>query len=161
MRVRTIISELGGAEKVDIIKWDEDLKTYVANALKPAELAEVQIDEKTHQLNVKVTDEMFSLSIGKKGQNSRLAARLLGWNINIDRYVPVVTRELTMQEQIQQAVELFVKGLGIDETLAQSLVGSGYHSMDGLREATLDDLMAVEGMSPELAAKISAAAKAI
>ena len=160
MRVRTIINELGGAEKVDIIKWDEDLKTYVANALKPAELAQVQIDEKNHQLNVKVTDEMFSLSIGKKGQNSRLAARLLGWNINIDRYVPVVTHELTMQEQIQQAVEFFVKNLGIDETLAQALVGSGYHSMDGLREASLDDLMAVEGMTAEVAAKISAAAQA-
>ena len=160
MRVRTIINELGGAEKVDIIKWDEDLKTYVANALKPAELAQVQIDETNHQLNVKVTDEMFSLSIGKKGQNSRLAARLLGWNINIDRYVPVVTHELTMQEQIQQAVEFFVKNLGIDETLAQALVGSGYHSMDGLREASLDDLMAVEGMTAEVAAKISAAAQA-
>ena len=160
MRVRTIINELGGAEKVDIIKWDEDLKTYVANALKPAELAQVQIDEKNHQLNVKVTDEMFSLSIGKKGQNSRLAARLLGWNINIDRYVPVVTHELTMQEQIQQAVEFFVKNLDIDEVLAQALVGSGYHSMDGLREASLDDLMAVEGMTAEVAAKISAAAQA-
>lgn len=160
MRVRTIIDELGGAEKVDIIKWDEDLKTYVANALKPAELAQVQIDEKNHQLNVKVTDEMFSLSIGKKGQNSRLAARLLGWNINIDRFVPVVTHELTMQEQIQQAVEFFVKNLGIDETLAQALVGSGYHSMDGLREASQDDLMAIEGMTAEVAAKISAAAQA-
>ncbi len=160
MRVRTIISELGGAEKVDIIKWDEDLKTYVANALKPAELAQVEIDEKTKQLNVKVTDEMFSLAIGKKGQNSRLAARLLGWNINIDRYVPAVTKELTIQEQIQQAVELFIKTLGIDETLAQALVGSGYHSMDGIREATMEDLMAIDGMTPEIAAKITTAAQA-
>lgn len=160
MRVRTIISELGGAEKVDIIKWDEDIRTYVANALKPAELAQVQVDEKKHTLNVKVTEEMFSLSIGKKGQNSRLAARLLGWSINIERYVPEATHELTMQEMIQQAVQNFVQQLGIDETLAQALVGNGYHSLDGLREATPDDLLAIEGMTPELAAKIAEAAKA-
>ena len=155
MRVRTIISELGGMEKVDIIKWDPDLKTYVANALKPAELAQVEIDEKNNQLNVKVTDEMFSLSIGKKGQNSRLAARLLGWNINIDKYVPAAgPRELTMQEQIQQAVDVFKQTLGVDEAIAQALVGSGYHTVDGLREATLEDLQSVEGMTPELAERI-------
>ena len=103
---------------------------------------------------------MFSLSIGKKGQNSRLAARLLGWSINIERYVPEATHELTMQEMIQQAVQNFVQQLGIDETLAQALVGNGYHSLDGLREATPDDLLAIEGMTPELAAKIAEAAKA-
>ncbi|MBP5301157.1 MAG: transcription termination factor NusA [Victivallales bacterium] len=157
MRVTTITGELGGAEKVDIIKWDPDLKTYVANALKPAELAQVEIDEAKRLLNVKVTNEMFSLAIGKKGQNSRLAARLLGWDIKIDRYVPEVTRELTMQEQIQLAVQNFVTTLAIPESLAQALVGTGYHSLDGLREATRDDLLAVEGMTAETADQILAA----
>ena len=98
---------------------------------------------------------MFSLSIGKKGQNSRLAARLLGWNINIDKYVPEAgPRELTMQEQIQQAVELFKQTLGVDEAVAQALIGSGYHSVDGLREATLEDLQEVEGITPAEAERI-------
>ena len=154
MRVTTITGELGGTEKVDIIKWDPDLKTYVANALKPAELATVEIDETKHRLNVKVTNEMFSLAIGKKGQNSRLAARLLGWDINIDRYVPEATHELTMQEQIQLAVQNFVNTLKVPESLAQALVGSGYHSLDGLREATREDLLAVEGMTPEAAEQL-------
>ena len=154
-RVRTIVSELGG-EKVDIINWSDDIKTYVANALKPAKLVKVMVDEQRKKLEIRVADDQLSLSIGKKGQNSRLAAKLLGWNIDIKRVEKEAEEDgaSAMQAQIQQAISLLENACGIDEATAETLVGNGYHSIEGLREATMDDLLSLEGISPEIARRI-------
>lgn len=154
-RVRTIVSELGG-EKVDIINWDEDIRVYVANALKPAKLVKVTVDEERRRLEIRVAEDQLSLSIGKRGQNSRLAAKLLGWNIDIKKVEQEVRNEPanSLREQIQQAVTLLQNTCGIDEATAETLVGNGYHSVDGLREATMDDLLTLEGISPESARRI-------
>ncbi len=154
-RVRTIVSELGG-EKVDIINWSDDIKTYVANALKPAKLVKVTVLEDQKRLEVRVADDQLSLSIGKKGQNSRLAAKLLGWSIDIkkvDREEPAEPVN-SLQAQIQQAIALLQNACGVDEATAETLVGNGYHSVEGLQEATMDDLLSLDGISPETARRI-------
>ncbi len=160
-RVRTIVSELGG-EKVDIINWSEDIKTYVANALKPARLVSVAVDDAHKKLEIRVADDQLSLSIGKKGQNSRLAAKLLGWNIDIKRVEKEAEDDTmnSLQAQIQQAISLLENACGVDEATAETLVGNGYHSIEGLREATMDDLLTLEGISPETARKIYDAVRA-
>lgn len=159
VRVRTIVSELGG-EKVDIINWSPDIKTYIANALKPAKLAKVMVNEAEKQLDIRVTDDQLSLSIGKKGQNARLAAKLIGWKINIEKMESVSEpKSVSMADQIRQAVSAIAQSCGIPETAAQVLVANGYHSIEGLREASIEDLEALDGLSADEAAKIAAAVK--
>ena len=159
-RVRTIVSELGG-EKVDIINWDPDIKVYAENALKPAKLAKVFIEEVDGEriLQVRVTDDQLSLSIGKKGQNARLAAKLLGWKINIERIAPeeVPQEENSMEQMISQATGLLAQACGIDESIARILVVNGFHSVEGLKEASVEELAEIEGIGEETAAKIVAA----
>lgn len=159
-RVRSIVSELGG-EKVDIINWSEDIKAYVANALKPAKLASIDVDEEAHQLNIRVAPDQLSLSIGKKGQNARLAAKLLGWKIDIKKLEPVAAdagndAAADMQAQIRQAVELFVEQCGVTEETAMILIGNGYHSIEGLREASQEELAEIDGIDEATAAQIYA-----
>jgi N utilization substance protein A len=84
MRVKNIVRELSG-EKIDIVRWHEDVKTYVTNSLAPAKLVRVVVDEETHAVHVIVEADQLSLTIGKKGQNARLTAKLVGWKIDIQR----------------------------------------------------------------------------
>ena len=163
-RVRSIVSELGG-EKVDIINWSDDIRVYVANALKPAKLSRIDVDEANHTLNIKVAPDQLSLSIGKKGQNARLAAKLIGWKINIDKEKAVTPADeaagqyADMQAQIRQAVELFVTQCGVSEEVAMALVGNGYHSIEGLREATVEELSDIDGIDEATAAQLYAAVR--
>ena len=155
-RVNAIVGELSG-EKVDIIHWSPDIRTYVANALKPAKLARVDVDEANHTLNVKVLPDQLSLSIGKKGQNVRLANKLLGWKINIEKIEPEQKAESnTLQDLVNQAVNTISLACGIDVATAEILVGNGYHSVEGLREASVEDLMGLEGIDEAMARKIHA-----
>lgn len=158
-RVRTIVSELGG-EKVDIINWDPDIKVFAENALKPAKLAKVYVEEIDGEkiLQVRVTEDQLSLSIGKKGQNARLAAKLLGWKINIEKISEAeVPQETSMEQMIAQTAEMFAQTCGVDEAIGRILVTNGYHSIDGLREASQEELAGIEGIGPDNAAIIAAA----
>ena len=156
-RVRAIVNELSG-EKVDIINWSPDIRTYVENALKPAKLAKVTVHEAEKTLDVRVTDDQLSLSIGKKGQNARLAAKLTGWKINIERIEPETNDQSSVfEEQMRQAIDFLAQTCGIDAAAAKVLVENGYHSIEGLREASLDDLIGLEGIDEETARRILAA----
>ena len=158
-RVRMIVSELGG-EKVDIINWNPDIRIFAENALKPAKLAKVYVEEIDGEkiLQVRVTEDQLSLSIGKKGQNARLAAKLLGWKINIEKISESeVPQENTMEQMIAQTAEMFVQTCGIDMAIARILVTNGYHSIDGLREASQEELAAIDGIGEANAAMIVAA----
>ena len=156
-RVRAIVRDLSG-EKVDIINWSPDIRTFVENALKPAKLAKVTVHEEEKLLDVRVTDDQLSLSIGKKGQNARLAAKLTGWKINIDRLEPEAnTQTNTFEEQMRQAVDFLAQTCGIDTAAAKVLVDNGYHSVEGLREASFNDLIGLEGIDEETANRILAA----
>lgn len=159
-RVRMIVSELGG-EKVDIINWDPDIRVFAENALKPAKLAKVYVEEEENGekvLQVRVTEDQLSLSIGKKGQNARLAAKLLGWKIKIERISPEEpVQEDTMEQKIRQAAKLLAETCHLEEETARLLVANGYHSVEGLREASQEELAEIDGIGPEIAAQIVAA----
>lgn len=158
-RVKTIVKELAG-EKVDIVNWDPDIRTFVANALKPARYATIEVQEESHQIRIKVPEDHLSLAIGRKGQNARLAAKLVGWRIDISRAeaAPPVQPENNFQEQVRHAVHSLAAALGISTETAQLLVNNGFASLDGIIVADVHDLAEIEGIGPDLANTIFTAA---
>lgn len=158
-RVRMIVSELGG-EKVDIINYSPDIRVFAENALKPAKLAKVFISEQGNEkiLEVRVTDDQLSLSIGKKGQNARLAAKLLGWKINIEKLlVEEGPKDPGMAVLMERAAAMLATVTGTDISIGRTLVANGYHSVEGVREATVQDLAELDGIDEATAARIVAA----
>ena len=157
-RVKTIVRELGG-EKVDIIKWDEDILKFVENALKPAQLQSVEVNEQRRAIRIEVPEDQLSLSIGKRGLNARLASRLTGWKLDI---VPAASKEESaetkFEEQKRQAIESLVKALEVTEAQAEALVGSGFTGVEMVRDAELADLMSLAGLDEEQAKAVQAKA---
>ncbi|MBN2189910.1 MAG: transcription termination/antitermination protein NusA [Candidatus Aureabacteria bacterium] len=154
-RVKNIVAELGN-EKIDIVRWNEDISVYVREALNPAKLKNVELNEAQKSITVIVDDDQLSLSIGKKGQNARLAAKLLGWKIDIKK-----SSDVNVQDKIEHAWHELAKIEGIDESVAKALVESGYTDIEGLALATYDDLMKIPGVGEKTAEKIINAVKEI
>ncbi len=155
IRVKNIVRELSG-EKIDIVRWNEDIRTFVTNALAPAKLAKVTADEQTKTVTVSVEPDQLSLAIGKKGQNARLTAKLTGWKIDIqeDRTA------LTFEQRVAEAISNLAKIEGIGPERAGKLVHSGFLTVEGILEAEESDLAGIEGMTPDDATAIRAAAAA-
>lgn len=141
MRVKNIVRELGG-EKIDIIRWSPDIRQFVANALAPAKLKNLTIDEARHTVRVVVDLDQLSLAIGKKGQNARLTAKLTGWNIDIDKEETTV---LDFEAKKAMAIAALERLPGLDRATAELLVNSGFHSVEGLMAADPSDLAEVLG----------------
>jgi len=142
MRVKNIVRELSG-EKIDIIRWSDDAKAYVTNALSPAKLQKVEIDPENENLMHVVADaEQLSLAIGKRGQNVRLTAKLLGMKIDIHKD----ESQVTFEEKVERAVEAFAGVEGIEREQAQLLVQSGFLTAEGVRAATVADLVEATGL---------------
>jgi N utilization substance protein A len=156
IRVKNIVRELSG-EKIDIVRWHEDVKTYVTNSLAPAKLLGVEMNEETHTITVLVDADQLSLAIGKKGQNARLTAKLTGWKIDIEKE----EAEATFQDKVAMAVATLaeIEGLGADR--AEKLVQGGFLTIEGILAAELADLESVEGFDAETAAEVKAAAEAV
>jgi N utilization substance protein A len=154
-RVKTIVRELGG-EKVDIIRWDENIKTFVSNALQPATLSSVVADVASHTVRVKAPDDQLSLAIGKKGQNARLAAKLTGWRIDIDRQD--TPQGEGFEDKIQHAIDALAAIPGISPEVAPLLVSNGFLTVEGIVAAEASDLSAIEGIDSDQATEILAAA---
>jgi N utilization substance protein A len=152
-RVKTIVRELSG-EKVDIIRWDADIRTYVKNALQPAELKGLQLDEATQTVKVHVEPDQLSLAIGRRGQNARLTHKLTGWKIDIEREEE--KQEATLEQKMAQAVTELAATLGADfpPDVAQTLVDNGFLSAEGIRVADQADLESIEGIDAALAERI-------
>ncbi|MDD5644318.1 MAG: transcription termination factor NusA [bacterium] len=148
-RVKNIVAELGN-EKIDIVRWHEDTAVYVKEALNPAKLKNVQIDAGQKIISVTVDDDQLSLAIGKKGQNARLAAKLLGWKIDIKK-----SSDVNVRDKIEHAWHELAQIDGIDESIARALVEAGYTDMEGLALATCDDLMKIPGVGEKTAEKIA------
>ena len=143
-RVKNIVRELNN-EKVDIIHWSSDINTFVVEALKPAEIKDLKINEADKRIQVLVNEDQLSLAIGKRGQNARLAQKLVGWHIDIDAdQVEVVS----FDEQVASAVAAMAALPGIDDTLAQTLVQSGFHSVTDLQQAEAADLAEIPDLAP-------------
>ncbi len=151
MRVQNVVQELKG-ERIDIVLWEEDPARYICNALSPAQISKVIINETEHSMEVIVPDDQLSLAIGKKGQNVRLAAKLTGWNIDILSETDAKKRE---DEEIQQLTRIE----GLDESTAQLLHRYGYRTPNDLVSVNIDTLIKLPGLDQESAEKILYGAK--
>jgi N utilization substance protein A len=155
-RVKTVVRELGG-EKVDIIRWEPELRDFVANALQPAKLNSVAIDEEEHLVRVTVPEDQLSLAIGKKGQNARLAAKLTGWRIDINKQDQA--EKQIFEDKVHRATEALARIPGIGEEAAPMLVSHGFLTLEGILAAEEEDLAAIEGIDDAQAKGILEAAR--
>ena len=155
IRVKNIVRELSG-EKIDIVRWNPDIKTFVTNSLAPAKLSRIELDEDLHTVTVTVDPEQLSLAIGKKGQNARLTAKLTNWKIDIQRDEDT----LPFAEKVKLAIERLAAIEGIDTAQAEKLVQFGFLTTEGILAAETEDLEAVEDFDAETAAAIRAAVEA-
>ncbi len=149
-RVQAVVQEMQG-EKIDIIPWSEDTATFVVNALQPATVSRVLIDEEESRIEVVVPDDMLSLAIGRRGQNVRLASQLTG------RAIDIMTEADSSEKRQREFVErstMFQEELDVDETLAQLLVAEGFTEMEEVAYVGIDELAAIEGFDEELAEEL-------
>ena len=154
-RVQAVVNELQG-EKIDIVNWSEDPAIVVANALSPAEVQRVNVDMASKKLDVILTEENLSKAIGRRGQNVRLATKLLNFEINI-----MTDQEDSERRQIdfREKTENLIKNLELDETLGQLLVAEGYSSIDEIKDTTIENLSKIEGIEDETAKELIDRAK--
>ncbi len=154
-RVQAVVNELQG-EKIDIVNWSEDPAILVSSALSPAEVQRVNVDTERRKLDVILTDENLSKAIGRRGQNVRLATKLLNYEINI-----MTDQEDSEKRQIEfkEKTDNFVKNLELDETLGQLLVAEGFSSIDDIKESSVDSLIKIEGIEEETAKELIERAK--
>jgi len=150
-RVQNVVQELRG-EKIDIIPWHMDSAKFVCNALAPAEISRVIIDEDNRLMEVIVPDEFLSIAIGKKGQNVRLASKLTGWHLD-------VKSETRYNEAMQTGYDSLVALPGVGISLADALYESGFYSAEEIREAGIEDLVQIRGIGEEKAIKLLEAAQ--
>ncbi len=154
-RVQAVVNELQG-EKIDIIPWSPDIATFVVNALAPAEVAKVVLDEDKERIEVVVPDQQLSLAIGRRGQNVRLASQLTGWDIDI----------LTEQEEserrhaeFENRTKIFVEALNLDEVVGQLLASEGFGSIEELAMVDEKEIAGIEGFDEETAKELQERAK--
>ena len=149
MRVKNIVRELSG-EKIDIVRWNDDIKVLITNALAPARLKNVDVDEETRTVSVIVDPDQLSLAIGKRGQNARLTSKLTGWRVDVQKD----EESMDFEERVAVAVTKLAAIEGIGDTFAEKLVFSGFLTLEGILAAELDDLKAIEGITSEEAQAI-------
>jgi N utilization substance protein A len=155
-RVQAVVSELQG-EKIDIIPWSGEPATFVVNALAPAEVAKVVLDEDAQRIEVIVPDEQLSLAIGRRGQNVRLASQLTGWDIDI---LTEDEESQRRQEEFRTRSQLFIDALDVDDVIAHLLVTEGFSTVEEVAFVPLEDLTGIEGFDESLARELSARARA-
>lgn len=153
MRVKNIVRELLG-EKIDIVRWSQDIKTYATNALNPAKLNKVIVDETTAKITVIVDADQLSLAIGKRGQNARLTSKLLGWKIDIQKDKD----DVSFDEKVAMAIEKLTHLQGVDLSTAEKLVHAGFLTLEGIVEADTSDLIETTGLDEATVSAIKAAA---
>ncbi|MGF6862303.1 N utilization substance protein A [Rhodobacteraceae bacterium MBR-64] len=154
-RVQAVVNELQG-EKIDIIPWNQDQATFLVNALQPAEVSKVVIDEDAGRIEVVVPDEQLSLAIGRRGQNVRLASQLTGLDIDIMTEADESERR---QAEFTLRTNLFVEALDVDEVLAQLLVAEGFTSLEEVAYVDLDELLSIDGFDQSTAEELQARAR--
>tara|TARA_B100000700_G_C14823538_1_gene751143 strand:- start:35 stop:952 length:918 start_codon:yes stop_codon:yes gene_type:complete len=154
-RVQAVVNELQG-EKIDIVNWSEDLAIVAASALSPAEILRVNVDSAQKKVDVILTDENLSKAIGRRGQNVRLATKLLNHEINI-----LTDQEDSERRQIEfkEKTDNFVKNLELDETLGQLLVAEGFSSIEDIKDSKIENLTKIEGIEEDTAKELINRAK--
>jgi len=154
-RVQAVVGELQG-EKIDIIPWSQDPATFVVNALAPAEVTKVVMDEEQRRIEVVVPDDQLSLAIGRRGQNVRLASQLTGWDIDILTEAEESERRT---EEFRSRSQLFIDALDIDDVIAHLLVTEGFGTLEEVAYVAIDDLASIEGFDTDIATELQARAR--
>jgi N utilization substance protein A len=155
-RVQAVVGELQG-EKIDIIPWSQDAATFVVNALAPAEVSKVVLDEENNRIEVVVPDDQLSLAIGRRGQNVRLASQLTGWDIDI---MTEAEESDKRTEETRTRSQLFIEALDVDDVIAHLLVAEGFTSVEEIAYVETDDLAEIEGFDADVAAELQERARA-
>ncbi len=154
-RVQAVVSELQG-EKIDIIPWSPDTATFVVNALAPAEVTKVVLDEEQGRIEVVVPDDQLSLAIGRRGQNVRLASQLSGWDIDI---LTEEEESRRRQEEVRQRSQIFMTALDVDDVIAHLLVAEGFASLEQVAFVPLAELAEIEGFDEDVAEELRVRAR--
>ncbi len=154
-RVQAVVGELQG-EKIDIIPWSSDPATFVVNALAPAEVTKVVMDEEQKRIEVVVPDDQLSLAIGRRGQNVRLASQLTGWDIDILTEAEESERRT---EEFRSRSQMFIEALDIDDMIAHLLVQEGFTSLEEIAYVAVEDLAEIEGFDIEVATELQERAR--
>jgi transcription termination/antitermination protein NusA len=154
-RVQAVVGELQG-EKIDIIPWSPDVATFIVNALQPAEVAKVVLDEDAERIEVVVPDDQLSLAIGRRGQNVRLASQLTGWDIDILTEAEESERR---QKEFLERTRIFMEALDVDEVVGQLLASEGFRSVEELAYVEPSELASIEGFDDDTAQEIQARAQ--
>ncbi|MXQ11869.1 transcription termination factor NusA [Microvirga makkahensis] len=149
-RVQAVVGELQG-EKIDIIPWSPDQATFIVNALQPAEVVKVVLDEEADRIEVVVPDDQLSLAIGRRGQNVRLASQLTGWDIDILTEAEESERR---QKEFAERTDLFMNALDVDEVVGQLLASEGFRSVDEIAYVDPAEVASIEGFDEDTAAEI-------
>jgi N utilization substance protein A len=149
-RVQAVVNELSG-EKIDIIPWSQDPATFVVNALAPAEVSKVVLDEETRRIEVIVPDAQLSLAIGRRGQNVRLASQLTEWEIDITTETEDSERRT---REFKQLTDYFVNALNVEEVIAQLLVTEGFQTVEEVAFVELEELASIQGFDEDIAAAL-------
>lgn len=155
-RVQAVVNELQG-EKIDIIQWSPDDATFIVNALAPAEVSKVVLDEETRRIEVVVPDDQLSLAIGRRGQNVRLASQLSGWDIDVLTEAEESERR---QEEFRQRSQMFIDTLDVDELIAQLLVTEGFSTVDDVGTVEATEISSIEGFDEDIAVELQTRAHA-
>ena len=154
-RVQAVVSELQG-EKIEIIPWTDDPVTFVINALAPAVPSKVVMDEDANRMEVVIPDDQLSLAIGRRGQNVRLASQLTGWFVDI---LTEAEESEKRQEEFSERSKIFIEALDIDDVIAHLMVSEGFVTISDIAEASLEELMSIEGFDEDISSELSERAK--
>ena len=154
-RIQPVINECHG-EKIDVILYSEDPAVFIVNAMQPAKVAKIIVDEDTRSAAIVVNEDQQSLAIGRRGQNVRLASQLTGWNIDVMNETEEQERRT---KEFKEKTELFIGGLDVDEMIAQLLITEGFRTIEEIAFVDISELEGIEGFNPELAAELQKRAK--
>lgn len=149
-RVQAVISELAG-ERVDIVLWSDDPATFIINALAPAEISSIMVDEEKHSMDIVVDDENLAQAIGRGGQNVRLASELTGWELNI---MTVEESKAKHEQESSQICQLFMQKLDVDEEIAEILVQEGFVTLEEVAYVPLNEMLEIESLDEETVTEI-------
>ena len=149
-RVQSVVNELHG-EKIDIVHWSEDPATLVVSALSPAQIQKVIIDDQNKRIEVILTEENLSKAIGRRGQNVRLASKLMDFEIDI---LTESEESEKRQTEFKDKTDIFVKNLEVDETLGQLLVAEGFSSIEDIKQSSIEDILKIEGIDENTAKEL-------
>ena len=155
-RVQAVTNELGGNERIDIVLWDDNPAQLVINAMAPAEVSSIIVDEEANSMDVAVAEDNLAQAIGRGGQNVRLASELTGWEINV---MTEEDAEAKQNEEVGGIIDLFTVKLDIDEEFAEVLVEEGFTTLEEVAYVPMEEMLAIDGIDEEIATELRSRAK--